>query len=138
MFGIPFSQFNPTTCLCLSQDGTQISISKWFFFCVHWFEVTGDGCVQQFQIRRFLEIDQSKTGIACGSHVCIWIKTKWVTALPKWIDIWWEAPMEGSVLNFLKAEWKVSDTGSAQWASSFYHVCIWIKTKWVISIEDLP
>jgi hypothetical protein len=28
--------------------------------------------------------------------------------------------MEGSVLSFLKAEWKVSDTGSAQsWASSF-------------------
>jgi hypothetical protein len=34
----------------------------------------------------------------------------------KWTDIWWE----GSVLSFLKAEWKVSDTGSAQcWASSF-------------------
>ena len=29
--------------------------------------------------------------------------------------------MEGSVLSFLKAEWKVSDTGSAHWASSFYH-----------------
>ena len=28
--------------------------------------------------------------------------------------------MEGSVLSFLKAEWKVSDTGSAHWASSFY------------------
>jgi hypothetical protein len=25
------------------------------------------------------------------------------TALPKGTDIWWEAPMEGSVLNFLKA-----------------------------------
>ena len=24
--------------------------------------------------------------------------------------------MEGSVLSFLKAEWKVSDTGSAHWA----------------------
>jgi hypothetical protein len=33
--------------------------------------------------------------------------------------ICWEAPMEGSVLSFLKAEWKVSDTGSVQcWASS--------------------
>jgi hypothetical protein len=31
---------------------------------------------KQFQIRRFLEIDQSKTGIACGSHVCKSIKTK--------------------------------------------------------------
>jgi hypothetical protein len=40
------------------------------------------------------------------------------TALPKWTDIWWEAPMDGSVLNFLKAEWKVSDTDSAHWASS--------------------
>ena len=29
--------------------------------------------------------------------------------------------MEGSVLSFLKAEWKVSDTGSAHWASSFYN-----------------
>ena len=28
--------------------------------------------------------------------------------------------MEGSVLSFLKAEWKVSDTGSAHWASSSY------------------
>jgi hypothetical protein len=27
--------------------------------------------------------------------------------------------MEGSVLNFLKAQWKVSDTGSVHWASSF-------------------
>jgi hypothetical protein len=26
--------------------------------------------------------------------------------------------MEGSVLSFLKVEWKVSDTGSADWASS--------------------
>ena len=30
--------------------------------------------------------------------------------------------MEGSVLNFLKAEWKVSDTGSAHSASSLYIV----------------
>jgi hypothetical protein len=36
--------------------------------------------------------------------------------LAKWIEIWWEAPMEGSVLSFLKAEW-------AHWASSF-HKCI--------------
>jgi hypothetical protein len=32
--------------------------------------------------------------------------------------------MEGSVLSFLKAEWKVSDIGSAHWASSllFYNL----------------
>ena len=38
-----------------------------------------------------------------------------------WTEIWWKAPMEGSVLSFLKAEWKVSDTGSVHWASSFYY-----------------
>jgi hypothetical protein len=27
--------------------------------------------------------------------------------------------MEGSVLSFLKAKWKVSDTGSAHWASNW-------------------
>jgi DUF438 domain-containing protein len=26
----------------------------------------------QFQRRRFLEIDQSETRIACGGHVCLW------------------------------------------------------------------
>ena len=45
--------------------------------------------------------------------------------MPKWTEIWWEAPMEGSVLSFLKAEWKVSDTGSAHWASSYlFSFCI--------------
>jgi hypothetical protein len=33
---------------------------------------------------------------------------------------WWEAPMGGSVLSFLKADWKVSDTGSVGWAFSWY------------------
>ena len=28
--------------------------------------------------------------------------------------------MEGCILSFLKAEWKVSDTGSAHWASSLF------------------
>jgi hypothetical protein len=36
---------------------------------------------------------------------------------------WWEAPMKGSVLSFLKAKWKVSDTGSAHWASSCVGHC---------------
>jgi hypothetical protein len=43
---------------------------------------------KQFQRRRFLEIDQSETRIT---------------------KIWWQAPMEGSVLSFLKAERKVSN-----------------------------
>ena len=37
----------------------------------------------------------------------------------KWTRTWWEVPMEGSVLGFCKAEWRVSDTGSAHWTSSF-------------------
>jgi hypothetical protein len=41
----------------------------------------------------------------------------------KWTEIWWDSPMEGSVLSFVKAEWKVSDTGPAHWASSFYCLC---------------
>jgi hypothetical protein len=40
--------------------------------------------------------------------------------LAKLTEIWWETPMEGSVLSFLKAEWKVNDTGSAHWASSYF------------------
>jgi len=43
----------------------------------------------------------------------------------KWTETWWEAPMEGSVLSFLKAEWKVSDTDSAHWASSFSELALW-------------
>jgi hypothetical protein len=35
--------------------------------------------------------------------------------------------MEGSVLSFLKAEWKVSDTGSAHWAVSYILLAHWKK-----------
>jgi hypothetical protein len=34
--------------------------------------------------------------------------------------------MEGSVLSFHKAEWKVNDTGSAHWASSLIMPLIYI------------
>jgi hypothetical protein len=47
-----------------------------------------------------------------SKNLLLWI------CFAKWTEIWWEAPMEGSVLSFLKAEWKVSDTA--------------------IPIEDLP
>jgi hypothetical protein len=36
--------------------------------------------------------------------------------------------MEGSVLSFLKAEWKMSDTGSAHWASS----CLYLLTLYTV------
>jgi hypothetical protein len=40
--------------------------------------------------------------------------------LAKWAELWWEAPIEGSVcISFLKAEWKVNDIGSDHWASIF-------------------
>ena len=35
-----------------------------------------DDLDKRFQRRRFLEIDQSETRIACGGHVCQWIGTK--------------------------------------------------------------
>ena len=52
--------------------------------------------------------------------------------LAKWTKTWWEAPMEGSVLSFLKAEWKVSDAGSAHWCSSSCGHCI------VCPLSDYP
>jgi hypothetical protein len=38
------------------------------------------------------------------------------------IEIWWETPMEGSVLSFLKAEWKVSDTTHAVLVIGLYEL----------------
>ena len=35
-----------------------------------------DHLAKRFQRRRLLEIDQSETRIACGSHDCQWIQTK--------------------------------------------------------------
>jgi hypothetical protein len=35
-----------------------------------------DHLAQRFQRRRFFEINQSETRIACGGHVCKWIETK--------------------------------------------------------------
>jgi hypothetical protein len=46
---------------------------------------------KQLQRRRFLEIDQSETRMACGGHVYQRMGTKCTI-------------MEGSVLSFLKAE----------------------------------
>jgi hypothetical protein len=35
-----------------------------------------DHLAKRFQRRRFLEINQSETRMACGGHVCKWIGTK--------------------------------------------------------------
>jgi hypothetical protein len=68
--------------------------------------VNKHGCHRQFlfQVGRFLKI---------FPH--------W-NCLAKWTATWWEAPMEGSVLSFLKTEWNVSDTCCAHWASSFFSI----------------
>ena len=52
--------------------------------------------------------------------------------MPKWTEIWWEAPMEGSVLSFLKAEWKVSDTDSVHWASSLVFFSFYPKFRVIL------
>jgi hypothetical protein len=65
-----------------------------------------------FRIEDFLEIDLWWPCLLM-QNLQLWNR------LAKWTETWWEAPMEGSVLSFLKAEWKVSDTDSAHWASSF-------------------
>jgi hypothetical protein len=53
--------------------------------------------------------------------------------------------MEGAVLSFVKAEWKVSDTGSAHWASSFdlllstgSIIQLWIKCLMFYDIKKIP
>ena len=43
--------------------------------------------------------------------------------------------MGGSVLSFLKAEWKVSDTGSAHWASSM-EICFFFQFFFSFAIEE--
>ena len=48
--------------------------------------------------------------------------------LAKWTKTWLEASMEGSVLSFLKAEWKVSDTGSAH----FSFMCMFCRSLFVL------
>jgi len=42
--------------------------------------------------------------------------------------------MEGSVLSFLKAEWKVNNTGSAHWASSYYYYKFAQTIVWVLIV----
>ena len=46
--------------------------------------------------------------------------------------------MEGSILSFLKAEWKVSDTGSAHWASSISSKTFKKKTNGIVGVYRLP
>jgi hypothetical protein len=45
--------------------------------------------------------------------------------------------MEGSVLSFLKAERKVSDTDSSHWASSLYIVLYYTITAYGYSVSEV-
>jgi hypothetical protein len=44
--------------------------------------------------------------------------------------------MGGSVLSFLKAEWKVSDTGSAHWASSM-EICFFFQFFFLLQLKKI-
>jgi hypothetical protein len=57
-----------------------------------------------FQRRRFLEIDQSETRIACGGHCCYWIRTRWTICiedhpqiLPTKFRFIWKSGFRGEV-----------------------------------------
>jgi hypothetical protein len=65
------------------------------------------------------------SGWSISKNLLLW------NCLANWSQTWWEAPMEGSVLSFLKAEWKVSVTGSAHWASSLCCpiMCLYIQSS---------
>jgi hypothetical protein len=61
-------------CLLMDRDGMRNlyrgpSIDASYPVSVH--------LAKRFQRRRFLEINQSETRMACGGHVCKWIGTKW-------------------------------------------------------------
>jgi hypothetical protein len=38
--------------------------------------ISGEATHTNFKWKRFLEIDQSETRIACGGHFCYWISEK--------------------------------------------------------------
>ena len=63
------------TCLLTDQNGMSnshrgLSIDASYHGLVH--------LTKLFKSRRFLEIDELETSIACGSHICYWNGTKWV------------------------------------------------------------
>jgi hypothetical protein len=72
-------------------------------------------CQQLFQLQLNLSISKDEKTINLqkwlpqANLVSGWLVSKnlpW-DCLAKWTKTWWEAPMEDSILSFLKAEWKV-------------------------------
>ena len=91
---------------------------------------------KQFQRRRFLEIDQHETSIAYGSHVCKPIGTKFaifIEYLP-YVSYKVSVHLDKQFQRRRFLEIDQSETSIVYGG----HVCLWIKTKWAILIEDLP
>jgi hypothetical protein len=84
------------------------------FLKAEW-KVSDTGCPEE---NLFLRISQLETRLPIAAICQLAQNEKDLLSTSKWTETWWEAPMEGSVLSFLKAEWKMSDTGWAHWASS--------------------
>ena len=86
-------------------------------------------------LRRFLAIDQPKTIIAYGSHVCKQIRTKlavFIEHLPSMIPttfrfIWLSSFREEDFLEIDELEKRFACGG-----------LLWIRRKWTITIDDLP
>jgi hypothetical protein len=90
-----------------------------------------------FRGDNFLEINQSKTRIAYGRHVCQRIGTKWAIfiedlprILPTKFRFIWQSGFRGEdFLEINQSETRIVCGG---------HVCKRIGTKWAIFIKDLP
>jgi hypothetical protein len=92
---------------------------------------------KQLQRRRYLEIDQSETRMACGGHVYWRIGTKWaifIDDLPRMFPtkfrfIWQSGFREEDFLEINQSETIIAFGG---------HVCQRIGTKLAIFIKDFP
>jgi hypothetical protein len=92
---------------------------------------------KQLQRRRFLEIDQLKTRMACGGHVYWRIGTKWaifIDNLPRMLPtkcwfIWTNGFREEDFLEINQSERRIACES---------HVCERIGTKLAIFIKNLP
>ena len=92
---------------------------------------------KQLQRRRYLEIDQSETRMACGGHVHWRIGTKWaifIDDLPRMLPtkfrfIWQSGFREEDFLEINQSETRIAFGG---------HVCQRIGIKLAIFIKDFP
>ena len=91
---------------------------------------------KQFQRKRFLEIDQPETRISYGSHVCLRIRTKLVIFI-EYLPYMFPTKVRFIWLSSFREEDFQKSTNQNQ-ALPMAAVCLRIKTKRAIPIEDLP